>query len=111
MISEFRNSLEQDLSTIEDRDLSEVLIMFCTVNVDGERSKADRLAAQERAIRLQCYGDLVELLCEPLGRNQLRATFEEFETLYFQTMDVYIDSKYKNKSVDYQKALKAYGKS
>ncbi|KXJ19116.1 annexin D2 [Exaiptasia diaphana] len=105
---EFCHSLEHDLLGIDDKDLCELLIKFCTVNIDGERSKADRVVAQERAIRLQSYGDLVELLCEPLGRNQLKATFEEFETLYFQTMDRYIDNEYKDKSVDFQKALKAY---
>jgi hypothetical protein len=89
--------------------LREVLIKFCTIQREGVRSKADRIVAQERAIRLHSYGDLVELLCEPLGRNQLKATFEELETLYFKPMDVYIDNQYKAKSVDFRRALKAYG--
>ena len=109
-ITEYNCSLEKDLLDIKNKDLQDVLIKFCTINRDGVRSKADKLVAQERAIRLHSYGDLVDLLCEPLGRNQLKATFEELETLYFKPIDVYIDNEYKNKSVDFKKALKAYGK-
>lgn len=108
-LAEFTCSLENDLLSIQDKDLRELLIKFCTINIEGVRSKADRIAAQERAIRLHSYGDLVELLCEPLGRNQLKATFEELETLYFKPIDVYIDNQYKGKSVDFRRALKAYG--
>ncbi|XP_031572191.1 annexin A13-like [Actinia tenebrosa] len=105
---EFTCSLENDLLSIQDQDLRELLIKFCTINTEGVRSKADRTAAQERAIRLHSYGDLVELLCEPLGRNQLKATFEELETLYMKPIDVYIDNQYKGKSLDFRRALKAY---
>lgn len=108
--SEYGRTLEDDLRKLEDKDLRHILISLLNVDRSSARKKADKMAARERATLLFNSGDILSLLCEPVGRNQLKETFAAFLELYRVNIAQFIEEKCSTLSKPARDTLKDCGK-
>lgn len=91
--AEYGKTLENELSKLEDEDVKHILVSLLNVDRSSAKKRADKMAARERATLLFDDGDILSLLCEPLGRNQLRETFAAFLHLHRVNIAQFIDDR------------------
>ena len=106
--------MKDDLQKIKDTDLRGILTSLYTVVRPLARVRADTNARQERAQQLLKDDDLISLVTEPLSRNQLRATLDEFKNMSGQPninldLEQYIQEKC-DLSEPAKRALQCVGK-
>ncbi|KAJ7358824.1 Annexin A11 [Desmophyllum pertusum] len=65
IIAKYNKTLDDELSTLPDKDLTHVLVSLLNVDRSSAKKKADKMAAKERATLLFNDGDILSLLCEP----------------------------------------------
>lgn len=91
--AEYGKTLENELSKLEDEDVRHILVSLLKVDRSSAKKRADKIAAKERATQLFNDGDVLSLLCQPLGRNQLKETFAAFLDLHRVNIAQFIDDR------------------
>ena len=110
VFTEYGKTLENELSTLEDEDVRHILVSLLNVDRSSATKKADKMAARERATQLFNDGDILSLLCQPLGRNQLRETFAAFLALHRVNIAQFIQDRCSTLSQQARDTLKDCGK-
>ena len=101
IFTEYGKTLENELSKVEDEDVRRILVSLLNV---------DRSSAKKRATQLFNDGDILSLLCQPLGRNQLRETFAAFLDLHRVNIAQFIEDRCSSLSQQARDTLKDCGK-
>ncbi|KAJ7358848.1 Annexin A6 [Desmophyllum pertusum] len=91
--TEYNKTLDDELSTLPDKDLTHVLVSLLNVDRSSAKKKADKMAAKERATLLFNDGDILSLLCEPVSRNQLKETLDAFLKLHRVNIGQFVEEK------------------
>lgn len=81
-----------------------------SVDRSSAKKRADKEAARIRATLLFNDGDILSLLCEKVGRNQLRETLAAFLELHRINIGQFIEEKCSTLSKKAQDTLKDCGK-
>lgn len=110
IFSEYGKTLENELSKLEDEDVRHILVSLLKVDRSSAKKRADKIAAKERATQLFNDGDVLSLLCQPLGRNQLKETFAAFLDLHRVNIAQFIDDRCSTLSQQARDTLKDCGK-
>lgn len=105
----YKKTVEDELLKLPDKDLSDILVSLLNVDRPLTNKRADKIAAKERAIVLYNDGDILSLLCEPVGRNQLKETLAAFLELYRVNINQFIDEKNSTLSTQAKETLKDCG--
>ncbi|XP_020619090.1 annexin A13-like isoform X1 [Orbicella faveolata] len=104
--AEYGKTLENELSKVEDEDVRRILVSLLNVDRSSAKKRADKMAAKERATQLFNDGDILSLLCQPLGRNQLRETFAAFLDLHRVNIAQFIEDRCSSLSQQARDTLK-----
>lgn len=104
--TEYNKTLEDDLSKIPDEDVRHIVTSLLNVDRSSANKRADREAARKRATLLFNDGDILSLLCEQVGRNQLRETLAAFLEFYRINIGQFIEEKCSNLSKQARDTLK-----
>lgn len=104
--AEFNKTLEDDLSKIPDKDVRHIGMSLLSVDRSSAKKRADKEAARIRATLLFNDGDILSLLCEKVGRNQLRETLAAFLELHRINIGQFIEEKCSTLSKKAQDTLK-----
>ena len=110
-ITEYSKTMEEELLKIPDKDLRHILVSLLNVDRPFTNKRADKMAAKERANQLYNDRDILSLLCEPVGRNQLKETLAAFLQLYRVDINQFIDENCSSLSTHAKDTLKDCGKS
>lgn len=110
IFTEYGKTLENELSKVEDEDVRRILVSLLNVDRSSAKKRADKMAAKERATQLFNDGDILSLLCQPLGRNQLRETFAAFLDLHRVNIAQFIEDRCSSLSQQARDTLKDCGK-
>ena len=108
--TEYGKTLENELSKLEDEDVRHILVSLLKVDRSSANKRADKMAARERATQLFNDGDILSLLCEPIGRNQLKETFAAFLDLHRVNIAQFIEDRCSTLSQQARDTLKDCGK-
>jgi len=105
-LNEYSKTMEEELLKIPDKDLRHILVSLLNVDRPFTNKRADKMAAKERANQLYNDRDILSLLCEPVGRNQLKETLAAFLQLYRVDINQFIDENCSSLSTHAKDTLK-----